>query len=126
MSMYPTFEDLDEARVSVIMMRAEFPSGEVVEVNPLGVSREMAPERRMGLLLHVLDVQDEGERQKRLAALWKLWSRDDPGLRQAVSVRFYKDVLSSAPERRHDPPLSHEVLAELRENSPDTSTASPR
>ena len=83
----------------------------------------MAPERLMGLLNAILSVEDTKERQKRLDALWKLWVRDRPDLRQAVSIRFYKDVLSSMPESRNQPPLSRELLAELRPDSSDSSTA---
>ncbi|HST52890.1 MAG TPA: DCC1-like thiol-disulfide oxidoreductase family protein [Pyrinomonadaceae bacterium] len=123
-SMYPTFEDLDEPQVSVIVMSAQLPSGQIVEINPIRESSQMAPERLMSLFLHILDVKDEAERQRRLDALWKLWSRDNPQLRQAVSVRFYKDVLSSIPERRSRPPVSRELLADLRLDSPASSKGS--
>ncbi|HJQ33627.1 MAG TPA: DCC1-like thiol-disulfide oxidoreductase family protein [Pyrinomonadaceae bacterium] len=126
MALYPTFEDIDEPQVSVITARAEFPSGQVVEINPFAETSGMAPERLMALLGKVIGVEDAQERRVRLNALWKLWARDNPALRDAVSVRFYKVVLSSLPERRHGPPISQELLAELRQDSPDSAAAGSR
>jgi predicted DCC family thiol-disulfide oxidoreductase YuxK len=123
MSIYPTFEDLDEAKVSVITMSVELPSGQVIEISPGRGASPMAPERLMGLLNAILNIEDTKERQKRLDALWKLWVRDHPDLREAVSIRFYKDVLSSMPDSRNQPPLSRELLAELRPDSSDSSAA---
>ncbi|HWW75938.1 MAG TPA: hypothetical protein VNZ44_11100, partial [Pyrinomonadaceae bacterium] len=126
MALYPTFEDIDEPQVSVITARAELPSGQVVEINPFAETSGMAPERLMALLGRVINVEDAQERRVRLGALWKLWARDNPALRDAVSVRFYKVVLSSLPERRHGPPISSELLAELRQDSPDSAATVPR
>jgi predicted DCC family thiol-disulfide oxidoreductase YuxK len=123
MSMYPTFEDLDPPEVAVITMRVELPSGEVREISPRKESSQMAPERQAALLFKVLSVEDAEQRRARLNAFWKLWARDNPELRQAVSVRFYKDVLSSLPESRNRPPVSRELLAELRQDSPDSAAA---
>jgi len=126
MSMYPTFEDLDPPEVAVITMRVELPSGEVKEITPIRESSQMAPERLMAMLYKVLSVEDAEQRRVRLNAFWKLWVRDNPELRQAVSVRFYKDVISSLPESRNRPPISRELLAELRQDSPDSAAASAR
>jgi predicted DCC family thiol-disulfide oxidoreductase YuxK len=126
MALYPTFEDIDEPQVTVITARAEFPSGRVVEINPFAETSGMAPERLMALLGKVVGVEDESERRVRLNALWKLWARDNPALREAVTVRFYKVVLSSLPERRNGPPISQELLAELRRDSPDSPASLSR
>ena len=112
---YPTFEDLDKPEVSVITMSADTPTG-TIEINPFAeqVGQQMPPARLMAMLGRISSVADEAERRLRLQALWKLWSRDSPDLQRVTAVRFYRDTLSSLPERQNDNLLQREFLYELR------------
>ena len=112
---YPTFEDLDKPEVSLITMSAETATG-TIEINPFAeqVGQQMPPDRLMALLGKISSVDDEAERRLRLQALWKLWSRDRPDLQRVNAVRFYRDTLSSLPEKQNDNLLQREFLYELR------------
>jgi hypothetical protein len=114
MSIYPTFEDVDEARVVVLTIEVESASGAISEIQPITYPSEIAPERLMALFNRITAIEDRKEREKRLAAFWKLWLRENPGHEHVSSVRFYRDVLSSLPENRKRGPISREFLAQLK------------
>jgi hypothetical protein len=114
LSIYPTFaERLYRPETQTITISAT-KGGAVKEVRPLRERKGQAPERLDGLLRHVLLIGDEGERRRALEALWQVWAKDDPELRDAESVRFYRDTITTIPEGRDDPPLRRELIAEMK------------
>ena len=66
-----------------------------------------------GTRFHLLRMRHSQVGKPRARAYWMSNYRircyeigDNPEFRQAVSVRFYKDVISSLPESRNRPPIS--------------------
>lgn len=115
-AVYPTFEDIDPPQVSVITMIVQGRNGQIREVSPVKEQTlsQMPPERLAALLGRILATEDETLRSERLRALWAVWSRDDEDLKQASIVRFYRETLSSLPEKQVDNPIDRKLLYELR------------
>jgi predicted DCC family thiol-disulfide oxidoreductase YuxK len=113
---YPTFEDIDKPEVDVLVMLVEKPDGSFTQISPLKHESlgELSPERLMGLLNHLLDVENETERSVRLQAFWRLWLQENPTLRTAVAVKFYRDTVSSVPENQGNSPIRRELVYEFR------------
>ena len=70
---YPTFAGLagpETHALEIVMLSA---TGEVIPLNEQTLRRKMSPERFVGLVNHILSVNDEAQRRIRLQALWRLW-----------------------------------------------------
>jgi predicted DCC family thiol-disulfide oxidoreductase YuxK len=113
---YPTFEDLDAPEIAVITITVEEPSGRTREIDPVREQSvgDLPPERLLALLGRILSVPNNDERDKLLRAFWTLWSREDEELKQARVVRFYKNTLSTLPERQNDNLIDRKLLYEMR------------
>lgn len=113
---YPTFEDIDKPEVDVLVIAVEKQDGSVTQINPLSQDRprELAPERMMGMLNHLLAVENETERRARLQAFWRLWAQGNPTLSAAVDVKFYRDTLSSLPENQGNNLIQRKLVYEFR------------
>jgi hypothetical protein len=67
------------------------------------------------LIQHILSTDNPEQIRVRLKALWELWVQNDPSLRRAGSVRFYRVVLlPTPPEQRGINPVRRELLSELK------------
>jgi predicted DCC family thiol-disulfide oxidoreductase YuxK len=113
---YPTFEDIDKPEVDVLVIAVEKQDGSLTQISPLKQESlgELPPERLMGMLNHLLAVENETERRARLQAFWRLWSQANPNLRTAVDVKFYRDTLSSLPENQGNDPIRRKLVYEFR------------
>ncbi len=78
-----------------------------------GLIDKFSPERFWGLQSRILALKDENEKKERLTAFWKVCAENDPELRKFSAVRFYREALTTDPERRHENPLRRELLYEI-------------
>ena len=111
---YPTFAGLagpEAHTLEIVMLSA---TGEVIPLNEQILHQKMSPERFVGLVNHILSVNDEAQRRIRLQALWRLWVRHNVSLQQARAVQFYDVTLVTIPERRSENPVHRELLFELK------------
>jgi predicted DCC family thiol-disulfide oxidoreductase YuxK len=113
---YPTFEDIDKPEVDVLMIAVEKQDGSITQISPLRHESlgELPPERLMGMLNHLLAVENETERRARLQSFWTLWAQENPTLRTAVDVKFYRDTLSSLPENQGNNLIRRKLVYEFR------------
>jgi len=89
--------------------------GKAVFLDEQTMSRQLYWTRRLGLIQHVLSTDEVQLLRARLKALWKLWAQNNPRLRQANSIRFYKVILFPLPpEQQGGSPVKGELLHELK------------
>ncbi|MBD2740341.1 DCC1-like thiol-disulfide oxidoreductase family protein [Coleofasciculus sp. FACHB-1120] len=112
---YPTFANNIGVKARVTRVVALSSTGETISLNEDAVKQKFSTGRYMGLMRHTLKVEKNPEKlRSRLQAIWLLLVQQDPNLQRAVSVRFYKDTLSTIPERQRENPLKRELLYELK------------
>jgi predicted DCC family thiol-disulfide oxidoreductase YuxK len=124
MAVYPTFEDLDKPEVSILTMTAQDASGTSSVLTPIKDQslKQLTAERLMGLQNRLVSDGDEDQMRRRLKAFWQLLVQENPSLGKTATVRFYRDTVSSLPEDRDHIPLRHELLWEMRVDSPVLAT----
>lgn len=113
---YSMFDSITTAERTLITMSVEDRSGRTREINPVmqQTIAQLPPERLTGLIGPMLSTDDPVEVRKRAAAFWSVWVRETPELKQATGVRFFRQTVSTEPERQLDRPLDRELLCELR------------
>jgi hypothetical protein len=113
---FPTFAWLAEPKAHRLGIEVVHPNGqtEAVDVRDLNgrAERHLQPERLQGLVIAIFS-EPAGKRDNRLRALWSLLTRETDAFAGMRSVRFYRDTITTDPERRGEPPLSRELLYEL-------------
>lgn len=112
---YPTFASYAPTEVPVMTIEAAFPDGTSRRVSLLERERLAAtPERVWGLQGHALRIVDRQRQNDVLKAIWHVLARDDPSLRFAREIRFFRSVHSTLPEHRNNPPIERELMLTLR------------
>ncbi len=113
---YPTFAFRATAQRPVLALAAGTENGSTTKLKWNELSPYFAPDHARGLQESLLRIKDFRALRPRLEALWKLWRRDHPELRDTRSVSFYKETLSTIPEQSHLNPLRRELIATLSTN----------
>ena len=115
--LYPSFASLAPTTRIETSVRAVDAAGvdREVDVHRLsdGLPQRFEYERLNGLVDEVMATPDPALRELRLRAVWAVLAPGDPTLRDARVVRFYRDMVTTIPERRRDNPLEREVVFEL-------------
>ena len=113
---YPTFRQVITApEFSTLRVAVVDDAGAQQFLDDRPMEQRATTGRWNNLVGSILSPQDEAARRKRLAALWRMWLTQDPGLVKARAVRFYKVTRSTLPERGADPVLHEELLWETSE-----------
>lgn len=116
---YPTFERMmgPQSTMESLSISSNDTSGESIILDGYLLNRELYWTRSLGLIQHILATDDQELLRVRLKALWKIWSQRDSRLRQANTVRFYKDILfPGPPEQQGVNTVRRELLLELKLN----------
>jgi glycosyltransferase involved in cell wall biosynthesis/predicted DCC family thiol-disulfide oxidoreductase YuxK len=109
---YPTFAGMTAPEARALTMVAADASGAVIGAWD-GTDSGMSSARRWGLMHKILATPDPAEQRRRLQALWRHWRQERPELQQAASVKFYRLTLLTDPDRRHENPITRELLYDL-------------
>jgi hypothetical protein len=109
---YPAFDFRANDLRQVLTVSVETPNGVIIELDRTGLSRYLPPERERGLEEALLRIKDPARRLLRFKAFWQLWRQNHPELRDARTVRFYHDTLSTIPGSAARP-LQRELLATI-------------
>lgn len=110
---YPTFAgNLQEAKIETIKAYGlKGHEEKLLEFDTL--KQGMEAFRFTSMINNILAMPQGLEKRDRLKALITLMKGQGMDLRDYSRIRFYKVIRSTQPERRNDPPLSREVLAEI-------------
>jgi len=115
---YPTFAAIAKGTTTALEIVVEEDGGteRIVDVRTLNAWHDDAfrASRLAALVDRILETPEPSLKTTRLVALWKTLSPIDPSLQRARVVRFFRDTVPTAPERREDPPIARELVLELR------------
>jgi hypothetical protein len=93
-------------------MEAVDGAGAVIPLDDAALKKKIYPTRLRFLYYALLNVRDPSERNERLKALWRVWAGNNPKLREARTVRFYRATYSLLPEKLRENPVARELLFE--------------
>lgn len=82
-----------------------------------GLPAPFEEERLGGLVEQAMATTDSALRERRLRAAWSVLAPGDPALRDVRVVRFYRDAVTTIPERRRDNPLTRELVLYAADSS---------
>jgi len=109
-ALYPTFAALQGPTATQLAIRVEDESGleRPVDLRTLNSRTDEAfqPMRLQALVDRILETTDPELKARRLTALWDALSPMDPSLQRVRVVRFFRDTVTTVPERRDENPLS--------------------
>jgi hypothetical protein len=110
---YPAFDFRATAERDVLTLSVDAKNGELVELNPAGLSPNLPSDRERGLEEALLRIKDPTQRSVRFLALWELWRQNHPELRNARRVCFYQDTVTTDPDQQQHRLLRRELLFSL-------------
>src|SRR5579884_534520 len=114
---YPTFAQIigPKTEIGSLEMSMLSSRGKAIHLDKQTLKQKFHSSRWVGLIQHILSTDNPEQMRVRLKALWELWVQNDPSLRLAGSVRFYRVVLlPTPPEQRGINPVRRELLSELK------------
>ena len=109
---YPTFRRAAKPQFSTVQIVVVDAAGVTRLLDDHIMERQATIGRWKHMLGSILSPEAEGNRRERLAALWELWVRADPSLRDVKTVRFYKVTRSTSPAEAEAAPVHEELLWE--------------
>lgn len=114
---YPTFAQIigPKTEIGSLEMSMLSSRGKAIHLDKQTLRQKFRSSSWVGLIQHILSTDNPEQMRVRLKALWELWVQNDPSLRRAGSVRFYRVVLlPTPPEQRGINPVRRELLSELK------------
>jgi predicted DCC family thiol-disulfide oxidoreductase YuxK len=116
-ALYPTFAALAGPTTLRLVINVEDGDGveRPVDLRTLNKRTDEAfqPMRLAALVDKILKTPDPELKALRLNALWGSLAPMDPSLRHVRTVRFFRDTVTTVPERRAENPLSRQFLLEI-------------
>ena len=116
-ALYPTFAALAGPTTLRLVISVEDGQGveRPVDLRKLNERTDEAfqPMRLAALVDKILKTPDPELKALRLNALWGSLSPMDPSLKHVRTVRFFRDTVTTVPERRGENPLSRQLLLEI-------------
>ena len=116
-ALYPTFASIAGATTTQLAIRVEDDSGveRPIDLRTLNSSNDEAfqPMRLAALVDKILETPDPELKARRLNALWSTLAPMDPSLAKVRVVRFFRDRVTTVPERRSENPLSRQLVLEI-------------
>jgi len=110
-SCYPTFADLvSNPEIDTLSIVVKDENGKQIPIDTKKITKLHGHTRMRHLIVKLLSDKD----RVKLQALWDVIVANEPRVNQVASVRFYKDTISSIPERLDKAPIKRELLLELR------------
>ncbi len=111
---YPLFDFIQRDQIDSLQVEALDPTGEVIRSSAADLEGKFSGQRFRSLLELLLQIRRPGESADRLKALWKLYVQEDPHLRKATTVRFYRVTLCTIPESQRWNPVKSELVLEMK------------
>jgi len=125
-ALYPTFAVLQTPTSTQLTIRVEEESGveRPVDLRTLNswTAEAFQTMRLQALVDRILETPDPELKAMRLTALWSALSPMDPSLQKVRLVRFFRDTVTTVPERRDENPLSRDLLLEVTPDGTDGTT----
>ena len=116
-ALYPTFAAIPGSTTLRLVISVEDGEGveRAVDLRTLNKRTDEAfqPMRLAALVDKILKTPDPELKAQRLNALWGSLSPMDPSLQHVRIVRFFRDTVTTVPERRDENPLSRQLLLEI-------------
>jgi hypothetical protein len=109
---YPTFRWLAKPEWSTLRVAVVDGAGRQRWLDDKAFERQAAIGKWKNLLGSVMSEKQEGLRRRRLDALLAMHLRDDPSLREAAAIRFYKVTRSTDPDRAATSGATEELVWE--------------
>jgi predicted DCC family thiol-disulfide oxidoreductase YuxK len=111
---YPLFDFIQREQIDSLQVEALDPTGEVIRSSAADLEGKFSGQRFRSLLENLLRMRGPGESADRLKALWKLYVQEDPLLKKATTVRFYRVTLCTIPESQRLNPVKSELVFEMK------------
>jgi predicted DCC family thiol-disulfide oxidoreductase YuxK len=111
---YPLFDFIQSDEIESLQVEALDLTGEVIRSSAADIEGKFSAQRFRSLLELLLQRRRPGESADRLEALWKLYVQEDPHLKKAAAVRFYRVTLCTIPERQRRNPVKSELVFEMK------------
>lgn len=111
---YPTFARIADAQQQSLEILPLNSAGRVITWDELALSQRLTETRYKTLILRILKREDPTRRNIQLESLWQMMVQNEPSLRPAASVQFYKVTVWNIPEKQPENPVAQELLYELK------------
>lgn len=122
---YPTFHNRRGPEEQEIAMVVTGATGESIPWDRGALQARFGTARFWGMIEENLRTEDPGRRQKRLAALLRLWAKIDPQVRDAATVRFYALTFLTDPDVGAKEPIRRELMLEMDVSPVDSRSVAP-
>jgi predicted DCC family thiol-disulfide oxidoreductase YuxK len=110
---YPRFNGLRGPTIDSLQVVALTPTGQRIPLSNEIIQSDFAPEQFVAVVKRLLRTDDQAVLEQRFRALWSVWADEEPALRQASKVQFYKVNIALNPDQPQAAPLHSDLLMDL-------------
>ena len=118
-SMYPTFQGIQNDLLQTMSIEVITKDGQTVWVNNDEIMQNFSADRFFPIVTNILNEgkasEDHERRDRKLLAIWQVLQQSNPALTplQVARLDLYMDTYTVVPERAKENPLDHKLLAEV-------------